>query len=132
MIMFVNRGNRGGHTVLHDIADDAELVKVASTALGAEGFLKGDLPSKLDQLIRPLLDSYLNIIDVVAVPGCVEELIAKAQNEDVLDHLLAQVMVNTEDLLFLPVGFEGRLKRAGALEVFAERLLNLGETQMSN
>ena len=47
---------------------------------------------------------YLNIIDVVAIPGGIEESVAKAHNENVLDHLLTQVVIDTEDFLLLPVG----------------------------
>jgi hypothetical protein len=31
------------HTVLHDIADDAEFVEIAATALGAKRLFKGNL-----------------------------------------------------------------------------------------
>ena len=72
--------------------------------------------------------SYLNVVDVVTVPGGVEELVAKAHDEDVLDHLLTQVVVDTEDLLFLPVGLEGFLEFTRALQVFSKWLLNLFET----
>lgn len=72
--------------------------------------------------------TYLNVVDVVTVPGSVEELVAKAHDEDVLDHLLTQVVVDTEDLLFLPVGLEGLLEVARALQVLTEGLLDLLET----
>jgi len=81
-------------TVLHNVADDTELVKVTTSALGAEWLFECDL----------------DVIDVVAVPGCAEEFVTKPQNQDVLDHLLAQVVVNTENLLFLPVWLESLLK----------------------
>ena len=68
---------------------------------------------------------YLNIIDVVTVPSRVEELIAESQNENVLDHLLTQVVINTENFFLLPVGVQSLLKVAGALQILAERLLNL-------
>lgn len=61
----------------------------------------------------------------MAVPGGVEELVTKAHDEDVLDHLLAQVVVDTEDLLLLPVGLEGFLEFARAVEVLSKRLLDL-------
>ena len=69
--------------------------------------------------------SYLNVVDVVTVPGGVEELVAKAHDEDVLDHLLTQVVVDTEDLLFLPVGLEGFLEIARTVKVLSERLFDL-------
>jgi hypothetical protein len=61
----------------------------------------------------------------MAVPGGVEEFVAEAHDEDVFDHFLAQIVVNTEDLLFLPVGVERFLKIARALKVLSEWLLDL-------
>lgn len=61
------------------------------------------------------MQTYLNIIDVMAVPGSVEELVSKAEDEDVLDHLLSEIVVNTEDLVLLPVGLEGLLEVSRAL-----------------
>lgn len=69
--------------------------------------------------------SYLNVIDVVTVPGGVEEFVSEAHDKDVLDHLLTQVVVDTEDLLFLPVRLQSLLEIARALKVLAERLLYL-------
>jgi len=69
--------------------------------------------------------AHLNIVDVMTVPGSSEELVTEPQDEDVLDHLLSQVVVNTEDLLFFPVGLQSLLQLARALEVLAEWLLNL-------
>lgn len=62
---------------------------------------------------------------MVTVPRRVEELIAEPQNENVLDHLLTQVMINAEDLLLLPVGVQGLLQVARALEILTEGLLDL-------
>lgn len=69
-------------TVLHDITDDAKFVKVATAALCAERFLESDL----------------DVGDRVLVEGRVNKMVAEAEHEDVLDHLLAEVVVNTEDL----------------------------------
>lgn len=74
-------------TVLHNITDDTKLVKVSSTALSSERLLEGDL----------------DVVDVVPVPGCAEELVTEPENEDVLDHLLTQVVVNSVKLIFGPV-----------------------------
>lgn len=71
------------------------------------------------------MNTYLNIIDVMAIPGSVEELIPKAEDEDVLDHLLAEVVINAEDLVLLPVGLESLLEVSRALQILPERLLNL-------
>jgi hypothetical protein len=67
----------------------------------------------------------LNVVDVMTVPGGVEELVAKAHDEDALDHLLTQVVVDTEDLLFPPVGLKGLLEVARTLQVLTEGLLDL-------
>lgn len=62
---------------------------------------------------------------MMTVPGGSKELVTEPQDEDVLNHLLAQVVVNTEDLLFFPVGLQSPLQLPRALEVLAEGLLNL-------
>lgn len=74
-------------TVLHDVTDDAELIKVASTPFSTERLLEGNL-EQLELVHHAERNTYLNIIDVVAVPGRVEESVAEAHNENVLDHLL--------------------------------------------
>ena len=94
--------------VLHNVANDAELVEVAATALSAERLLEGDL----------------DVVDVVPVPGGTEELVAEPENENVLDHLLSEVVVDTEDLLFLPVGAKGAVKLTRGGQVLAEGLLD--------
>lgn len=62
---------------------------------------------------------------MVAVPCSVEELVAESQDEDVLDHLLTEVVVDTEDLLLLPVGVKSLLEIARALQILTEGLLDL-------
>lgn len=61
----------------------------------------------------------------MAVPRSAEELVTESQNENVLHHLLSEVVVDTEDLLLLPVGLQGLLQLSRALEVLSEGLLNL-------
>ena len=62
---------------------------------------------------------------MVSVPSGVEEFVAEAHDKDVLDHLLTQVVVNPEDLFFLPVRVKGFLEVTRALKIFTERLFNL-------
>lgn len=64
---------------------------------------------------------------MVAVPCSVEELVTESENEDVLDHLLAEIVVDTEDLLLLPVRSQSLLQIARARKILAERLLDLLE-----
>mmetsp|Transcript_47397 Transcript_47397/g.141467 ORF Transcript_47397/g.141467 Transcript_47397/m.141467 type:complete len:221 (-) Transcript_47397:379-1041(-) len=67
--------------VLHDIADDAKLVEVASTAASA----------------KILLENNLYRSDVAPVPDCLKQLVPEADRRQVQNHLLAQVVVNPED-----------------------------------
>ena len=83
------------------------------------------LENDLVEFLWKLMISYLYIVDVVAVPGGVEEFVSETHDENVLDHLLTEVVVDTEDLLFFPVGVESFLEVARALKVLAEGLLNL-------
>jgi hypothetical protein len=69
--------------------------------------------------------SYLHVIDVVPVPCCAKELVTESEDEDVFDHLLAQVVIDTVKLVFGPVGGKRALKLSGAGEVLAEWLLDL-------
>lgn len=62
---------------------------------------------------------------MVAVPCSVEELVAESEDEDVLDHLLTKIVVDTEDLFLLPVGGQGLLKIARARKILTEWLLDL-------
>jgi hypothetical protein len=75
-----------------------------------------------------LFHTYLNVVDVVTVPCSVEELVAESQDQNVLNHLFAEVVIDTENLFLLPVGFQGPLEVARALEVLTEGLLNLLQT----
>jgi len=102
-------GKKSQRTVLHNITDDTKLVEVTTSALGTEWLLEGDL----------------DVVNVVAVPGGAEELVAEAEDEDVLDHLLTQVVVDTEDLLFLPVWLKSGLQLSRTAKVLTEWLLDL-------
>jgi len=60
-------------------------------------------------IIGPEGETNLNIVDMIAVPGRAEKLVAESQDQKVLDHLLTQVVVNAEDLLFPPIRLQGFL-----------------------
>ncbi len=64
----------------------------------------------------------LDVVDVVVVPEGLKEGIAKADGQDVPDHLLAQVVVNAVDLAFLQRLGNALVKRPGAVQVRAKRL----------
>mmetsp|Transcript_8867 Transcript_8867/g.21925 ORF Transcript_8867/g.21925 Transcript_8867/m.21925 type:complete len:358 (-) Transcript_8867:2504-3577(-) len=73
--------------VLDDVADDAVLVKVAATPLGAKVLTENDL----------------HVADVLARPQRLKHEVGEAQHRQVLDQLLAQVVVDAVDLLLLEV-----------------------------
>ena len=68
--------------VLQDVPDDAELVKVAAAALSAEGLLEGDNDGG----------------DVVAVPRGAEDGVGESHGDQVLHHLLAEIVVDAVEL----------------------------------
>jgi hypothetical protein len=69
--------------------------------------------------------TYLYVIDVVSIPGGTEKLVTKSQDKNVLDHLLAKVVVNSENLVFGPVRAKCSLELSGATKIFPEGLLDL-------
>lgn len=77
--------------------------------------------------MRGFSRTYLNVVDVVTVPCSVEELVAEPQDQNVLNHLLTEIVINTENLLFLPVGIQRLLQVARALKILTKGLLDLLE-----
>mmetsp|Transcript_9702 Transcript_9702/g.31580 ORF Transcript_9702/g.31580 Transcript_9702/m.31580 type:complete len:350 (+) Transcript_9702:467-1516(+) len=69
--------------VLHDVSDDAVVVEVPPAPLGPEVLTEDDL----------------HAADVLAAPEGLEHEVGEAQHEEVLDQLLAQVVVDAVDLL---------------------------------
>jgi len=68
--------------ILHDIANDADIVKVPSSSLCTERFLESDL----------------DVGDVLTIPSGAEEGVCKTQYKDILDHFLAEVVIDAECL----------------------------------
>lgn len=69
-------------TILHDIPDDAKFVKVATSTFCAKRFLESDL----------------HVRDEVLVERGIDDGITKSQDQHVLDHLFAEVVVDAEGL----------------------------------
>ena len=94
--------------ILHDVPDDAELVKVAATALRAEGLLERDLHHG----------------DVLAVPRGTEDPVTEAQGHQVLHHFLAEIVIDAIELFLLEQCGQvvGEHLRGGGIT--AERLLD--------
>ncbi len=96
------------HVVLNEIAQRAGALVVAGTPLDPD----------------VLGGSDLNLVDVVAVPDRLEQRVGEPQRHQVLDRLLAQVVVDPEDLRLLEHLEQLGIELAGGREVVAERLLD--------
>ena len=71
-----------------------------------------------------LRDVDLHVVDEVAIPDRLEEPIGEPEREDVLRRLLAEKVVDPEDLLLAEDLVQARVQRHGAREIGAERLLH--------
>jgi len=94
--------------ILHDVANDAELVEVAAASLGAEG----------------LLERERHAGDGVAAPQLLEEAVGEAQHDYVLDHFFAQVVVDAVDLGLGEEGGDVLGEGVGRVQVLAKGLLH--------
>ena len=66
----------------------------------------------------------LHVVDVVAVPDRLEQPVGEPEGEDVLRRLLAEEVVDAEDLRLVEGLVEDGVELAGAVQVGAERLLH--------
>ena len=96
------------HVVLDQVAQRAGLVVVAGAGSDAEVLGRRDLDA----------------VDVVAVPQRLEHAVGEAERQHVLDRLLAQVVVDAEDLLLIEGREHAPVEFAGLLERRAEGLLD--------
>ena len=77
----------------------------------------------------------LHVVDEIAVPDRLEQAVGEAEGEDVLRRLLAEEMVDAEDLVLGEHLVQFGVERDRALEVGPERLLHdhpraLGEVRL--
>ena len=96
------------HVVLDDVADGADLLVQLAALLDAEGLGDGDL----------------HPCDRVAIPHPLEERVAEPEDEEVLNRLLAHVVVDAEDALLGNDVVERLVERLGRLQVVPERFLD--------
>jgi hypothetical protein len=94
--------------VLHHVPQGAGPFVVARAPLDADGLGRGDL----------------HVIDVAAVPHRLEHPVGEPEDEEVLHGLLAQVMIDAEDLRLVQVRVHQLVQGARAGEIGAERLLD--------
>ena len=66
----------------------------------------------------------LHVVDVLAVPDRFEDPVGETQDEDVLNGLLAQVMIDSEHLVLAEDGVDHLVERPRRLAVVAKRLLD--------
>ena len=106
----LHRGEREElqEVVLEDVPDHAGLLVVARAALD---------PHRLG-------DRDLDMVDHLAVPDRLEDAVREPQRHQVLDGLLAEVVVDPEDLVLGEPPLHGRTQLARRGEVVAERLLD--------
>jgi hypothetical protein len=94
--------------VLDHIADDSIVVKVTPPAFRAKRFSKDDL----------------HIAHKVSAEERLEDKVCKAKHCQVLHQLLAEVVVDPENLIFCEHFFQVGIELPTALKVTAEGLLN--------
>jgi hypothetical protein len=94
--------------VLQHVARGAAAVVVTAAGADAEFFGDGDL----------------DVVDVATVPERLEDRVGETQDEEILDGLLAEVVVDAKDLRLAEVAGGDGVEVDGRVEVLAERLLD--------
>ena len=94
--------------VLHHVAQHARAVVVAAAALD----------------VHRLGDVELDVVDEVLVPERLEHAVAEAERYEILDRLLAQVVIDPVDLVLVPVGEDVRVELQRRGQVGPEGLLH--------
>ena len=107
-LLHTDEGEQLKQVVLDDVARGADAVVVAGSTADADVLGHGDL----------------YMVDVVAVPHRLVQLVGEAQGQDVLHRLLAEVVVDPEDRILREDLLDHVVELAGALEVVPERLLD--------
>ena len=71
-----------------------------------------------------LVDGDLHVVDVIAIPDRLEHAVGEAQHQDVLDRLLAEVVIDPVDLVLVEDFQQCAVQGLGRGEVGAERLFD--------
>ncbi len=96
------------HVVLHHVAQRAGLLVERPAAFDAQRFGRGDL----------------HVVNVIAVPDRLEHSVGKAEDQNVLHRLFAEVVVDAEDLALVEDGVDLVVELARRVEVVAEGLFD--------
>src|SRR6267142_2803790 len=107
------RFHRGQTEKLHKVirnhvAQRARSIEVSAALLHADGFGIGDL----------------HVIDVATVPDGLENSVVEPEDHDVLYGLLAEVMIDAVDLIFVQHTFDLAVQSLSRLQIVSERLLD--------
>ena len=131
VLLLAQRLRRQRRRRLHgDVAEQLQQVGDDHVAVGAGALVEAGAVTDRERLGNVDLDE----LDVVAVPERLVEPVGEAQGEDVLDRLLAEEVVDPEDLRVVERPVEGVVELDGRVVVVAERLLEdhpgLGSVQV--
>lgn len=69
--------------------------------------------------------THLNVVDMITVPHSAKHRIPKSKGYEILDHLLAEIMVDAKDLVFFPIRCQFLMQVNRAFEIPAEGLFDL-------
>ena len=94
--------------ILHHVTQRPRLVEIAC--------------ARADPLA--LGDRDLHVIDIVAVPDRLDERVGETEDQQVLDRLLAEVVIDAVDLVLAEILVQLEVQHARALEILAEGLLD--------
>ncbi len=94
--------------VLHHVAQRARLLIEGATRLDAEGFGHRDL----------------HVIDVIAIPQRLKDAVGEAEDEQILHRLLAEIVIDAEDLALMKDGIDAGVELARRGQIAAEGLFN--------
>src|SRR5665213_2985866 len=94
--------------VLDHVPESARLLVIGATAFHPDGLGGGDL----------------NMLDVAPVPERLEDSIAEAEREDVLDRFLAEVVIDAVDPALFKNFLQSPVQLDGAREIPAERFFD--------
>ena len=94
--------------VLDYVADDSILVKVSASAFDTEVFRQDDL----------------HVADVLAGPKGLENKVGEAQDGEVFDELLTEVVIDAVELVLRERLVQARTKLSTALQIVPKRLFN--------
>lgn len=92
-------------TVLHDITDDADIVKIATSSFCSTSLYHRNLGSSDDKRVRGFYPraTDLHVINMVTIPSRPKHRIPEPEDEEVFNHFFSKVVINSEYLVLAPM-----------------------------